>query len=92
MAPNDSVTDLTTLNMLYDGLAELILEIKLLVQQLKFNNRADDFLAAIVVTNSIPQDGNKEACDTDFHVMDVSGNFLFHMGDVILNIHKSGVL
>lgn len=36
-------------------------------------DRADAFLAAIVVTNSIPQDGNKEACDTDFHVMDVSG-------------------
>ena len=58
-----------------------MLEIKLPVQQLKFN-RADDFLAAIVVTNSIPQDGNKEACDTDFHVMDVSGNFQFQMGDV----------
>ena len=35
--------------------------------------RAEDFLAAIVVTNSIPQEGNKEECDARFHVMDVSG-------------------
>ena len=42
------------------------------------NRRADDFLAAIVVTNSIPQDGNKEACNTDFHVMDVSGKIYSH--------------
>jgi hypoxanthine phosphoribosyltransferase len=32
-----------------------------------------DFLSAVVVTNSIPQEANKAAIAADFHVIDISG-------------------